>query len=33
MHVISGTHHVHMDKAGEVAALISAFWTSRANLP
>ena len=33
MHIISGTHHVHMDKPGEVAAWISAFWTSRANLP
>ncbi len=26
MHVIPGTHHVHMDKPAEVAALINAFW-------
>jgi pimeloyl-ACP methyl ester carboxylesterase len=26
MHVISGTHHVHMDKPAEVAAIINAFW-------
>lgn len=33
MHVIPGTHHVHMDKPAEVAAPISAFWTSHAKVP
>lgn len=26
MHVIKGTHHVHMDKPAEVAGFINAFW-------
>ncbi len=28
MHVISGTHHVHMDKPAEVAAMINTFWNN-----
>lgn len=28
MHVISGTHHVQMDKPAEVAAIINAFWNN-----
>lgn len=26
LHVIQGSHHVHMDKPAEVAAIIDAFW-------
>ena len=26
LHVIAGTHHVHMDKPAEVAGLINTFW-------
>lgn len=28
MHVINGTHHVHMDKPAEVAGYINAFWNN-----
>jgi len=28
MHVISGTHHLHMDKPAEVATIINAFWNN-----
>lgn len=28
MHVVAGTHHVHMDKPAEVAGFINAFWKS-----
>jgi pimeloyl-ACP methyl ester carboxylesterase len=31
MHVIPGTHHMHMDKPKEVAKYIAAFWTQQQN--
>jgi pimeloyl-ACP methyl ester carboxylesterase len=30
LHVIAGTHHVHMDKPAEVAGHINAFWDASA---
>lgn len=28
MHIVDGTHHVHMDKPETVAAIINAFWNT-----